>query len=155
MNVFGMNHKKNNTGQPPPGDPLHEKSYFDNAPVAIYVTDIKGNIIDYNQKFSELTGISADCGLPVNFGDFIHNQDVAFVEKEKKNKQTERKGWDLEYRIINKDITTWVKDISNAVTNENDVITSFCGSLTDITEKKMKETGCTKNIEKYKEILKA
>jgi PAS domain S-box-containing protein len=155
MSVFGKNHKKNNTLHEFPGDFLHEKKYLDFAPVALYVTDLEGKIFLCNQKFNELTGIHADKKHPVNYIDFVYNQDISYVEKEKKHKLSEKKEWNIEYRIIDKDIITWVKDISSVVKNEKGEITSYCGSLTDITEKKMKETGCAENSEKYKALVQA
>ncbi|HBL10797.1 MAG TPA: hypothetical protein DD379_05220, partial [Cyanobacteria bacterium UBA11162] len=111
------------------------------SPVGLFRTNNKGDFIDVNQRWCELTGLTAEEAIGKGWERTIHPEDREQVLTQ----------WNLaiqqnlpvksaEYRLEHPDgVTTWVLVQTVAQTRNDGTIIGYVGTITDISEHKKNE----------------
>ena len=110
------------------------RSYVENAPYGVFISDNKGNWIDVNDAAAELTGYTKEELLRMNLIDIVHPEDREYTinrfdELLKAGKVT------LEQYFIRKDGETRIWEVGAVKLSED----LFLGFTSDITERKKAE----------------
>lgn len=124
------------------------------SPVGIFVADVEGKTIYWNEKLDEITGMLIEEGKGIGWVDSIHPDDKDMVFKEWYKSTESRSNFNLEYRFLNKNgKTTWA--IAQAVPmkdSQGDLI-GFVGNITDITKIKLTEIKLKESEERFRSIV--
>ncbi len=116
------------------------------SPVGIFVTDVAGKTIYWNDKLDEITGMPISEGKGAGWVESIHPDDREMVFKEWYKSTESRSKFDLTYRFKNKSgRITWAIGQAVAMHDKNGELIGFVGSIVDITEMKHAEELIIKN----------
>jgi PAS domain S-box-containing protein len=110
------------------------------SPVCIFHTDTLGNCLYVNQRWSEITGISAELATQTGWLNVIHPDDAERVNGEWYRAVIDRVPFKSEYRFLRPDgVVSWV--IGQAVAEMGDAgeIKGYVGTITDISDRKQAE----------------
>jgi len=112
------------------------RNILNNVPIGVVYTDLRGNVMQTNPRFCELTGYSADELLGLSAADYTHPQDVAHdVELATQLVRGEIPMYRRHKRYIAKDgSTVWVQATVSLLRDENAKPRSIVGVVEDITE---------------------
>lgn len=134
------------------------ESIFQNANVAIGVSDLKGNFTQFNEAFLKVFDIKENEVLNTNIGALTHPD---FLPKETKLLSELLKGEIESYRLEKIILTPkgekWINLSATAVKNQKGEITNFIGAAIDISENKKNEFELKNSqtlLEKSQEIAK-
>jgi PAS domain S-box-containing protein len=108
-----------------------------NAPVGIFITDASGACQFVNERWSELTGATAEARLGKSWIEAVHGDDRERVAAEWAARAESGGEWVSEYRLAAPaDRVTWVR--GNAVVHHNCAgqASEFIGTVVDITDSK-------------------
>lgn len=110
------------------------KSYIENAPIGIFVSDEMGNVVDVNKAAQNIIGFSRNDLLNMTLIDIVGAEDHQRARKEF-DKFNKSGGITTELSIINKDgvLNYWTVDAVKLSGNR------FLGFVSDITERKLAE----------------
>lgn len=115
-------------------------TYTQFSPIAIYVTDTKGDCIYANNKWLELTGLSLEEALGKGWSKALHPDDVDFIRENWYKSVSENGMWAYEYRFINKQgKVVWVEGSAKSIYNDKQQIIGYLGVNLDITKRKLLE----------------
>lgn len=108
-------------------------------PVGIFYTDKQGNCLYVNEKWSEITGLSAQTSEKEDWIKHLHKEDRKPVFEQWELLLKEDLPFKMEYRFQQKNIIHWV--LGQATPEENEVgeVVGYIGSITDITDRKKAE----------------
>lgn len=123
------------------------------APVGIFRTRLDGFTTYVNPKWQELSGLSFEQSMGLNWLKSVHPDDRLFLQQKWQSDLSNLKESVAEYRFVRADGTiSWV--IGNAVPEmiENEVI-GYIGTITDITAHHNTEESLRKSEEKYRRIF--
>jgi len=109
------------------------------APVGIFHSDKQGKYLYVNEKWCELTGISAKDAMGDGWSASLHPADREQVLKQWDLSSKENTPFKLEYRFQLTSITRWVLALSTAEIDANGHILGYVGTITDITDRKHTE----------------
>jgi PAS domain S-box-containing protein len=121
------------------------------SPVGIFRTSPDGNITYVNPKWSELAGLTFEEVTGVNWFNTVHPDDKKKVKEIWNSDMLSQKSSDAEYRFLRKDQSEiWV--IGKTVPEwNNDKLTGYIGTITDITNNKKFENDLLEAKEKAEE----
>ena len=108
------------------------------APVGIFETDAQGKTSFVNDRWVEISGISRDEALAGRSA--LHPEDRDWVRPAWSEAAQSGRSWNAEFRFLRPDgDVRWVSAQGNAVRNERGDVTSYLGSLLDITDRRAAE----------------
>jgi len=108
----------------------------DLAPVGIFETDAKGNVIYVNKKWSEITGYTLDEVRGRRWVKTIHPAEREWIKKLWYEHVAENIPWNHSYRYMKK-TGEEVHAMATAVPlrNQDDIVTGYLGTVVDITDR--------------------
>lgn len=109
------------------------------APVGIFHSDRQGKYLYVNEKWCELTGISAENAMGDGWSASLHPADRELVLKQWDRSSKDNTPFKLEYRFQLASETRWVLALSTAEVDDNGDILGYVGTITDITDRKHTE----------------
>ena len=111
------------------------------SPVGIFMTKANGKTIFVNPKWCEISGMKYEDALGDGWLKSVHPDDVSKLKNGWYTDAEERRASYSEYRFINKKDGTikWVLGQAIPEYDENNKITGYVGTITDITEIKLYE----------------
>ncbi len=126
------------------------------SPVGIFQCDVEGNCFYFNQRWSEITGMSFESGLGMGWANALHpdERDRVFAAWNQAISTTSL--YNLEHRFIRGDGTTvWV--IAQAVPEigEDSEVKGYIGTVTDITSLKFAQDALRESAERERAITQA
>jgi diguanylate cyclase (GGDEF)-like protein/PAS domain S-box-containing protein len=108
------------------------------APVGIFETDAEGRPVFVNQRWEEITGISAEEALKGRSA--IHPEDSHWVRPAWEEAAARGAGWSAEFRYLRPTgEVRWVACHATAIRDEHGKVSSHLGSMLDITERRAAE----------------
>ncbi|VAW60711.1 diguanylate cyclase/phosphodiesterase (GGDEF & EAL domains) with PAS/PAC sensor(s) [hydrothermal vent metagenome] len=108
------------------------------APVGIIHSDKQGKCLYVNEKWCELTGISAEKAMEEGWEKSIYTEDQQQVLEQWNQCISNAQPFKSEYRL-QLNTTRWVLGLSTTETDENAKIIGYVGTITDITDRKKAE----------------
>ena len=116
------------------------RSISENAPVGIFITDVNGNTIYWNQLLCDITGMKNEEGFGKKWVDGVHPDDKEKVFNEWYKSVEARASFKMEYRFVDKqgNVTCTIGQAA-PMKNAQGVLFGFAGTVTDITDRKKAE----------------
>jgi PAS domain S-box-containing protein len=111
-----------------------------NAPVGIYLTDPRGNVLFLNERWCRMTGLSQEEAKGTRWERALHPDDRTRVLKQWIHSVETGEEFAVEHRYRNrqgKDV--WVEGRAVALRDESGTLTGFIGTVVDITAAKQVE----------------
>ncbi|MBI5799911.1 MAG: PAS domain S-box protein [Verrucomicrobia bacterium] len=110
------------------------------APVGIYHTTAEGQCNYVNERWCELTGVTAVAAMGEGWAEALHPEDRAVVFEEWNRAVRQRRLFKMEYRYQRPDgRVAWVLGQAAAQRDAADAVVGYVGTVTDITERKHTE----------------
>ena len=110
------------------------------VPIGIFLSDAQGNGVYSNENAVVLIGGDSRDGLGRVWTKYIHPDDRAAVKAEGVAATAERRKFSTEYRILTKTGgVRWVHTTIISIRSPEDVITSYVGTIEDISDRKRAE----------------
>lgn len=126
------------------------------APVGIFMTDEDGNCLFVNKKWCDMAGMTMKQALGEGWGNALHPDDRKRIFSEWYAAAKSIKPFKLEYRFMTpKEKVSWVVGNAIALRDENNQITGYMGTVTDITERKKAEDAVRESEERLRIALNA
>ena len=120
---------------------------FKNFPSIVRKTDIDGNTIYIDKKWSRFTGKSEEEGLGLKWLNFVHPEDRDKCYEIQKSYFNKRQPYDSEYRLLhNNGEYRWIETGNRPFYNINGEFDGYIIKWIDITERKIAED----RLKKYK-----
>lgn len=134
-----------------------QKILFNQSPVGIGIVDTDFKILEINEKFSEIIKWPKNEILNKTFMEITHPDDIQKdVDKANQMLMGKISQYEMEKRYIGKNgEITWVILNAKAIRDENNNISYFIPTITDISYNKQMEIELKKNIEQSIEANKA
>lgn len=118
----------------------HYLTLAETVPVGIYRTEKNGDCFFVNERWSNITGVTADEAVGLQWVNAVHQDDRKKVLNKWIEIAGKKKSFIIEHRFIKKDnAIVWVINHAHAEVDGNGNITGYVGTLTDITERKLSE----------------
>ena len=116
------------------------RAMADGAPVMLWMSDAKGNVIFNNRRWLDFTGLSKDEMSGVIWFEFLHVEDQQSCKDNFFTALREQREFQLEYRILRFDgVYRWMIDHGMPRVSPDGTFLGYIGSCTDITERKEAE----------------
>ncbi len=109
------------------------------VPVGIYYTDQQGQHLYVNEKWSEITGITAKDAIGDGWQVALHPNDKGNFFTEWTKLTVENIPFKCEYRFQHGNAIRWVLGHAQANTDDKGKVIGYVGTITDITERKEAE----------------
>lgn len=110
------------------------------SPLGVFATDDDGGFTYTNARWLEIFGLSAEEAATSGWSRALHPDDQPAVLAEWQRTTAERQEFDMEFRVRRDDGTTrHVRSISRPTLNALGDVTSYVGSVNDITERKAQD----------------
>ncbi len=110
------------------------------VPIGIFLSDAWGNGIYSNENAVVLIGGTSEDGVGRVWTKYIHPDDREAVNAEGAAARAERRKFSMEYRILTKTgEVRWVHTTIISIRSPEDIVTSYVGTIEDITERKRAE----------------
>ena len=110
------------------------------SPVCIFHTDVFGNCLYVNQRWSEITGMSSELAAETGWLNAIYPDDTERVKAEWYQAVIDKIPFKSEYRFQRPDGTvSWVIGQAVAEVGDGDEIKGYIGTITDISDRKQAE----------------
>jgi PAS domain S-box-containing protein len=127
------------------------RSVADNAPVGIFETDALGRTTYMNKRWVEITGLEPSAAFGDGWVRAIHVDDRHSVVERWYNAVNERKEVSMEFRFVNPQSgVRWVIARAVALFDQDNEITGFIGTISDVSELKEIQHKLTESEELYK-----
>ena len=124
------------------------------APVGIFHTDITGNCLYVNERWSEIAGLSQEEAEGRGWENGLHPEDRERVGAEWYQAARESRSFVGEYRFLDSDgKVSWVYGQARAEFDGNNKVIGYVGSITDITERKGMEGEIRRERDNFTNIL--
>jgi PAS domain S-box-containing protein len=118
------------------------------APVGIFRTDLKGNCLYVNDRWSQIAGLSLEDALGMGWVNGLYLGDRQQVATEWYSAAQENRPFQLEYRFQRPDDSvSWVFGQAVAEHDADGQVTGYVGTITDITERKQVEQALQFQVE--------
>jgi PAS domain S-box-containing protein len=110
------------------------------SPVGIFRTDAMGYCTYINDRWCSISGLTLESAMGDGWRQGIHPEDRQLVIAEWYQSVQEDRPFSLEYRFQRPDgAVTWVYGQSVAKRNEDEIVTGYVGTITDISDRKKAE----------------
>lgn len=124
------------------------------APVGLFQTDPKGDCIFVNERWCEISGLTAEAAAGQGWVKSLHSDDRDRVFQEWYNAAKSGKEFASEYRYGRPDGTAiWVSGNAVALHDEDGRVTGYLGTVTDITARKEAEEALRRSEERFKSLV--
>jgi PAS domain S-box-containing protein len=135
------------------------KSYeywYNILPVGIFLTDVAGDIVDVNDRWWEMAGLTREQARSASWVRALHPEDRDRVVVQWRQAVATRSPLSLEYRWQRPNgAITWVYSQSLPERGDLGRTIGYVGTTTDITERKRTENMLYEKKERYRVILAA
>lgn len=123
------------------------------SPVGVFRTDKHGLTTYVNPRWQQLSGLSDTEAMGNGWMKAVHPDDIEKVKNHWSETWTSNKGGELEYRFLHKDgKIVWV--IGNVVPElENNEISGYIGTITDITSRRYSEKALRESEERFRNSI--
>src|SRR5690606_33583008 len=131
----------------------HHRAYVELNPQIAWLADNEGRVTEIAPLWGELTGIPHEPGFGRRWADVIHSDDLPLVSRQWKEAiiTGDGKRADLRYRIRLADGSyKWFRARARPRRDEEGAIIAWYGSLGDIHEQVLAETGLRASEERYR-----
>ncbi len=129
------------------------RGLFDELPIALYRTSVDGKIIDANPALVKLLGAKdKDALLKMNASEFYVNPDERKQYEEILEKEGLIAGNEVQFKRLD-DKIIWVRDTFRSVRNEDGTVSSYEGSLEDVTERRAAEQALRDREQRYRALF--
>ncbi len=126
------------------------------SPVGIFRTDAVGNCIYVNDRYCQISGLTASATIGQGWQQGLHPDDRHWVTAEWEQLVQENNPFQLEYRFQHLDGTVfWVYGQSVAEWDANGQIVGYLGTVTDISDRKRTETQLQESEGRYATLVEA
>jgi PAS domain S-box-containing protein len=110
------------------------------VPVGIFRTDVTGNCIYVNDRWSQIAGLSPEAAMGLGWINGLHPADRELIQTEWYLAAQENRLFQLEYRFQRPDgQVSWVYGQALAELNEQGEVSGYVGTITDISDRKAAE----------------
>ncbi len=116
------------------------RSLTEAVPVGIFRADAKGKCLYVNERWCNIADMDAQTALGYGWTNAIHPDDRERIMCEWHKAVQYRQQFMCEYRFFSKEqVTTWILGRAQAELNPTGKVLGFVGTITDITDQKLKE----------------
>jgi PAS domain S-box-containing protein len=124
------------------------------SPVCIFHTDVFGNCLYVNQRWSEITGMSAELAAEHGWLNAIYPDDIERVKTEWYRAVVDKVPFKSEYRFQRPDGTiSWVIGQAVAEIGDGDEIKGYIGTITDISDRKQAEITLRQQLKRERLVV--
>jgi PAS domain S-box-containing protein len=126
------------------------------APVGIFCTDTRGQCIYINDRYSQITGLTAALARNQGWEQRLHPEDRDWVLAKWENFVKNQAPFELEYRFQSPDgKVTWVYGQSVPERDGFGQLIGYVGTITDISDRKRTESALQQSEERYVTLVEA
>ncbi|AVH69363.1 PAS domain S-box protein [Nostoc sp. 'Lobaria pulmonaria (5183) cyanobiont'] len=123
------------------------------SPACIFHTDVDGNVLYFNQRWSEITGCSLEGSLGIGWANAVHPDDREQLLLAWNQATTAKSSYKYEHRFLHDDSTVvWVICHALPEFKDNGELKGYIGTITDITERKLAEEALRESAERERAI---
>ncbi|MBW4451491.1 MAG: PAS domain S-box protein [Nostoc indistinguendum CM1-VF10] len=123
------------------------------SPVCIFNADIDGNILYFNQRWSEITGCSLEESLGTGWTKAVHPDDLEQLLFVWNQATTTKVMYKYEHRFLRNDSTiVWVICQALPEFGDDGEVKGYIGTITDITDRKLAEEALRESAERERAI---
>ncbi|MEH2064356.1 MAG: PAS domain S-box protein [Nostoc sp.] len=123
------------------------------SPACIFHADIDGNVLYFNQRWSEISGCSLEESLGAGWLNAVHPEDREQVLLGWNQARIGKKMYKCEHRFVRDESTVvWVICQALPEFRNDGEIKGYIGTITDITERKLAEEALRESVERERAI---
>ncbi|MEH2254777.1 PAS domain S-box protein [Nostoc sp.] len=123
------------------------------SPACIFHTDVDGNVLYFNQRWSEITGCSLEDSLGTGWANAVHPDDREQLLLAWNQATVAKSTYKYEHRFLHDDSTVvWVICQALPEFRDNGELKGYIGTITDITERKLAEEALRESAERERAI---
>ncbi|WP_375479115.1 PAS domain S-box protein, partial [uncultured Nostoc sp.] len=123
------------------------------SPACIFHTDVDGNVLYFNQRWSEITGCSLEGSLGTGWANAVHPDDREQLLLTWNQATAAKSTYKYEHRFLHDDSTVvWVICQALPEFRDDGEIKGYIGTITDITERKLAEEALRESAERERAI---
>ncbi|MBN3883500.1 MAG: PAS domain S-box protein [Nostoc sp. JL34] len=123
------------------------------SPACIFHTDVNGNVLYFNQRWSEITGCSLEESLGTGWANAVHPDDREQLLLVWNQATSAKSTYKYEHRFLRDDSTVvWVICQALPEFGDDGEIKGYIGTITDITERKLAEEALRESAERERAI---
>ncbi len=116
------------------------RTLAETSQVGIYQTDIEGKCLYVNKQWSKFSGLNFDDALGTDWVNALHPEDKDFIFSKWNQFVKYGKKFAHEYRFVTSEgKVTWILGEATTISNDNNEIVGYMGTVTDLTEQKEAE----------------
>lgn len=124
------------------------------APVGIFRSDAMGRFTYVNERYSLISGLSAEMAMKDGWRQIIHPEEFDWVVAEWQKFVLESSQFQLECRLMQPDGTiNWVYAQAVAERNADGIVVGYVGTITDISARKQAEIGLKQSEQRFRRLF--
>lgn len=127
---------------------------LDVSPVGIFFTDIEGNCLEVNQRWSQIAGMSREKALGRGWIKAIYENDLNYIAQKWYEAAGKKEFFCEEYRFCTPEgQVTWVLGEAKPVFSDEGAVEGYIGCVTDITASKISYSQISQTYDRARTIL--